>query len=91
MNKTIVKKLMDIWEDYTAGLAILATIAVMIFAIAWTFGLMCLQSWVVMLLWNWVAVGLFGAPAISFWVAFGLRWLCSLLFKSKLTVNKESE
>ena len=91
MNKTIVKKLMDIWEDYTAGLAILATIAVVIFAIAWTFGLMCLQSWIVMLLWNWVAVGLFGAPALSFWVAFGLRWLCSLLFKSKLTVNKESK
>ena len=91
MNKTIVKKLMDIWEDYPTGLAILAIIAVMIFAIAWTFGLMCLQSWIVMLLWNWVAVGLFGAPALSFWVAFGLRWLCSLLFKSKLTVNKESE
>ena len=90
MNKTIVK-IMDIWEDYPAGLAILAIIAVVIFAIAWTFGLMCLQSWVVMLLWNWVAVGLFGAPALSFWVAFGLRWLCSLLFKSKLTVNKESE
>ena len=91
MNKTFVKKLMDIWEDYPAGLAILATIAVVIFAIAWTFGLMCLQSWIVMLLWNWVAVGLFGAPALSFWVAFGLRWLCSLLFKSKLTVNKESK
>ena len=91
MNKTIVKKLMDIWEDYPAGLAILATIAAVIFAIAWTFGLMCLQSWIVMLLWNWVAVGLFGAPALSFWVAFGLRWLCSLLFKSKLTVNKESK
>ena len=91
MNKTIVKKLMDIWEDYPTGLAILAIIAVMIFAIAWTFGMMCLQSWIVMLLWNWVAVGLFGAPALSFWVAFGLRWLCSLLFKSKLTVNKESE
>ena len=91
MNKTIVKKLMDIWEDYPAGLAILATIAVVVFAIAWTFGLMCLQSWIMMLLWNWVAVGLFGAPALSFWVAFGLRWLCSLLFKSKLTVNKESE
>ena len=91
MNKTIVKKLMAIWEDYPTGLAILAIIAVVIFAIAWTFGLMCLQSWIVMLLWNWVAVGLFGAPALSFWVAFGLRWLCSLLFKSKLTVNKESE
>lgn len=91
MNKTIVKKLMDIWEDYPTGLAILAIIAVVICAIAWTFGLMCLQSWIVMLLWNWVAVGLFDAPVLSFWVAFGLRWLCSLLFKSKLTVSKESE
>lgn len=52
MNKTIVKKLMGIWEDYPTGLAILAIIAVVIFAIAWTFGLMCLQSWIVMLLWN---------------------------------------
>lgn len=91
MNKTIVKELMGIWEDYPTGLAIPAIIVVMIFALAWTFGLMCLQSWIMMLLWNWVAVGLFGAPALSFWVAFGLRWLCSLLFKSKLTVNKESE
>ena len=91
MNKTIVKKLMAIWDGYPTGLAVLAIIAVVICVIAWTFGLMCLQSWIVMLLWNWVAVGLFGAPALSFWVAFGLRWLCSLLFKSKLTVNKESE
>ena len=91
MKRTILKKIMAIWDSYPTGLAILAIIAVVIFAIAWTFGLMCLQSWIVMLLWNWVAVGLFGAPALSFWVAFGLRWLCSLLFKSKLTVNKESE
>lgn len=91
MNKIIVKKLMDICGDDPTDLDALATIAVFIFALAWTFGLMCLQSWIMMLLWNWVAVGLFGAPVLSFWVAFGLRWLCSLLFKSKLTVNKESK
>jgi hypothetical protein len=44
-----------------------------------------------MLLWNWIAVDLFGAPVLGFWMAFGLRWLCSLLFKSKVTVNKKSE
>ena len=31
-----------------------------------------------MLLWNWIAVGLFSAPEISFWVAFGI--LCLLNF-----------
>lgn len=91
MNKIIVKKLMDICGDDPTGLDVLANIAVFIFALAWAFGVMCLQSWIMMLLWNWVAVGLFGAPALSFWIAFGLRWLCSLLFNSKLTVNKKSE
>lgn len=91
MKETVVEKIVDVWDDYSVGVAILATVGIVIGAIALTFGVMCIQSWIVMLLWNWVAVGLFGAPALSFWVAFGLRWLCSLLFKSKLTVNKESK
>lgn len=91
MKETVVEKIVDVWDDYSVGVAILATVSIVIGAIALTFGVMCLQAWLVMLLWNWIAVGLFGAPALSFWVAFGLRWLCSLLFKSKLTVNKESK
>lgn len=91
MKETVVEKIVDVWDDYSVGGAIFATVGIVIGAIALTFGMMCLQAWLVMLLWNWVAVGLFGAPALSFWVAFGLRWLCSLLFKSKLTVNKESK
>ena len=91
MKETVVEKIVDVWDDYSVGVAILATVGIVIGTIALTFGMMCLQAWLVMLLWNWIAVGLFGAPALSFWVAFGLRWLCSLLFKSKLTVNKKSE
>lgn len=91
MKETVVEKIVDVWDDYSVGVAILATVGIVIGAIALTFGVMCLQAWLVMLLWNWIAVGLFGAPVLSFWVAFGLRWLCSLLFKSKLTVNKKSE
>lgn len=91
MKENAIKKITVVWEEYSVGWAILATIGIVIGAIAWTFGIMCLQSWLVMLLWNWVAVELFGAPVLGFWVAFGLRWLCSLLFKSKTTVKKESE
>lgn len=91
MKETVVEKIVDVWDDYSVGVAILATVGIVIGAIALTFGVMCLQAWLVMLLWNWIAVGLFGAPVLSFWVAFGLRWLCSLLFKSKLTVNKKAE
>ena len=91
MRETVVEKIVDAWEEYSVGVAILAIIGIVICAIAWCFGVMCLQAWIVMLLWNWIAVDLFGAPALGFWMAFGLRWLCSLLFKSKVTVNKKSE
>lgn len=91
MRETVIEKIVDAWEDYSVGVAILAIIGIIIGAIAWCFGLMCLQSWLVMLLWNWVAVDLFGAPVLGFWTAFGLRWLCSLLFKSKANVNKKSK
>lgn len=36
----------------------------------------------VMVLWNWVMVSIFGLPAISFWLAWGLMILCGILFKS---------
>ena len=39
-----------------------------------------------MLLWNWIAVGLFSAPEISFWVAFGI--LCLLNFIGSSFRNK---
>jgi hypothetical protein len=87
MHKT-KKMVYDVWDDYSAGVAILLSILIIIGALAYVFGMMCLQAWLVMLLWNWVAVSLFNAPMLTFWVAFGLRWLCSLLFKSKVTVNK---
>ena len=87
MKERIVK----ICEEHSGAEAIILTICVVAGCLVGYFGVMCLQSWLVMLLWNWVAAGLFGAPALSFWVAFGLRWLCSLLFKSKTTINKNTE
>lgn len=91
MVEIVIKKIVDAWEEYTVGWAILGIIGIVVGAIACTFGIMCLQAWLVMLLWNWVAVELFGAPILGFWMAFGMRWLCALLFKSKTTINKKSE
>lgn len=47
--------------------------------LAFTMGVVALEAWIVMALWNWVAVALFGAPAISFGLAFGLMLLISVL------------
>ena len=91
MRETVFEKINDAWESYSVGVAIIAIIGIVIGALALSFGVMCFQAWLVMLLWNWVAVELFGLPVIGFWMAFGLRWLCSLLFKSKTTVKKSED
>lgn len=66
---------------------ILAAIITVIIVI----GLVFLKAWAVTLLWNWVAVGLFNAPVLSYWLAFGLLLLCSLLVKSQAIVKKSNE
>ena len=91
MKETVSEMIMNAWEDYPVGIAILAIIGIIVGALALSFGVMCLRAWFIMLLWNWVAVGLFGAPVLDFWMAFGLRLLCSLLFKGVATVEKKSE
>ena len=37
-------------------------------------------AWLVMLLWNWVIVAIFGLPKVSFWLAWGLTFLMGLIF-----------
>ena len=44
-----------------------------------------LPAW---LLWNWIAVSVFGLPEMSFLQTFGLLLLLSLLFGSKLTIER---
>lgn len=38
-----------------------------------------LETWAIMALWNWLAVSLFGAPEITFWMTAGLMLLINLL------------
>ena len=79
-----------VWDNYEGFFAVLAVIAFIIGFAGVAFGLWCLQAWLVMLLWNWVAVTLFNAPVLTFWLSFGLVWLFHLLTKGlvKITVGK---
>ena len=42
---------------------------------------------ITMWLWNWVMVDLFAFPVISYWQAFGLECLCSILFHHTVTIK----
>ena len=86
----MINGIVEVWDKYDGVFAVIAVIAFIIGFLGMIFGLWCLQAWLVMLLWNWVAVSLFGAPVLTFWLSFGLVWLLHLLTKGlvKITVNK---
>ena len=50
-------------------------------------GLLALEAWIVMALWNWLAVSMFGLPEVTFWMAGGLMVLCNILFKGSASVS----
>lgn len=58
---------------------ILAVIIGIVFVLGMTFGLMCLNSWLIMLLWNAILPVLFGFSTITFWQTFGLYLILWLL------------
>lgn len=84
------EKIVEVWNEYDGFLAVLAVIGFIVGFLGVAFGLWCLQAWLVMLLWNWVAVSLFNLPVLTFWLSFGLVWLFHLLTKGlvKITVGK---
>jgi len=49
------------------------------------FGSFCLSGWVIMLLWNWLMVDLFGLSVITFWKGVGISIALTIIggiFKS---------
>ena len=77
-----MNRLIDDAFDKGMGWGILVTILIIAFVLALAFGILCLEGWLVMLLWNAVIVSVFGAPALSFWLSVGILLLCNLLFKA---------
>lgn len=43
----------------------------------------------VMLLWNWLIPVIFDLPSISYLQGCGIAFLCSLLFKTTITINDD--
>ena len=78
-----MKKIGEFFERYSFGVALLATILVLVIAAGLVFGILCFEAWILMLLWNAVIPSLWvGAPSLTFWLAFGLLLICNILFKS---------
>lgn len=50
--------------------------------------MLILMAYPTMWLWNWLMPTIFGLTKITFWQAFGINLLSSLLFKSPNNVKK---
>ena len=85
-----VKELFEKVQMFSNGfIACIVCLFVIALGLGLGFGFLCLKAWVVMLLWNWVMVGLFSLPALGFWYAVGISLLTSLLFKSRKISTEE--
>lgn len=65
------------WEERRLGMKIVLGILMGIGVI----GLIFLFGWIVMLLWNWLMPEIFGLKEVTYWQAWGLLLLSSILFK----------
>ena len=61
---------------------IVGVIAILIF-------LIFIGAWIVMLLWNGLAVPLFGAPVLSFWQTYGLMIMSRLILPTRISTNRK--
>lgn len=64
-------------------ISVIVVYVIMLFVVA------ALMSLPVMLLWDWLMPGIFGLRTITWFEAWGLLFLCGMLFKSHTTVNKD--
>lgn len=67
----------------------LTFLGALLFVLAMSFVIGIIVAYPLMWLWNKLLPELFGLPTISFWQAFGIYFLCGLLFRSTHTTNNK--
>ena len=74
-KEKIYDSLMDVYEKSGCLGAILLLLLVLVFA----FGILCLEGFIVMLLWNYVIANPMGWQQIGFWWTTGAIFLFQLI------------
>jgi hypothetical protein len=86
-------KIDELINEHGLGVGCLAIVLVFILCAALIFGVLCLEGWILMLLWNWVVPVIWaGAPTLTYWVAVGVLTLLHLIGGCfKTTVHRKNE
>ena len=78
----------DLFDEHGVAIGCLAILLVLIIAFGLVFGALCLEGWILMLLWNAILVPLFGFGVLKFWWAVGIVLISNILFKGATTITK---
>lgn len=72
----------DYFENGAIGcLAIMLVVAIVLFAFAIGFGVLCIEGFLLMIVWNAVVPVLWvSAPHLSFWLSVGILFIIQLVF-----------
>ena len=93
--KSMFSKLGDTFYKCGGGcLGCLAVIVCLILGVGICFGIFCLEGWLLMLLWNWLAVELFGAVVLEYWTCVGIMFAVCFIRQTvfgKKTVKIETD
>lgn len=85
--KVSIDRLYDACGCVGATLIIILTL---VLALGIGFGTYCLEGWLLMLVWNAVANGMFGLPTLGYWASVGIVWVLNLIGGAfKIKIKKE--
>ena len=82
----------DFFDDIGSDYGVFGVIVAVILVLAVVFGILCLETWLAMALWNGCAV-----PAVEvlnevgFWQMWGITLLCNILFKNVYSSSKKKD
>lgn len=77
--------------EHGAFIGCLALLLILPLCLGLAFGMLCLEGWILMLLWNAILVPLFNFGTLTFWWGVGIVLICNILFKSSKKIIKKDE
>ena len=82
----------DFFGDLYSDHGCCAMIVAIVLILGVVFGLLCLETWLAMALWNGCAVPAVAAlNEVGFWQMWGITLLCNILFKNAYSSSKKKK
>lgn len=72
-------KISALFEDCGCFVGTLVLLVCLVIIGILAFGIVCFEGWIFMLLYNWLAVLLFGAVPLGYWVCVGIVFALNFL------------